>query len=82
MVNTVFLEKLSNELNNIIKNSPLSDAKKNIDALIQGVFSKMELVSREEFDVQTEVLKTTRDKLKTCEEKLAEIEQLLQKNND
>ena len=82
MVNTVFLEKLSNNLNNIIKNSPVSDAKKNIDALIQGVFAKMELISREEFDIQAEVLKTTRDKLETCEKKLAEIEQLLQKNND
>ena len=82
MLNTAFLEKLSNELNNIIKNSPLPDAKKNIDALIQSAFAKMELISREEFDIQAEILKTTRDKLETCEKKLAEIEKLLQKNNN
>jgi len=38
------------------------------------MFTKMELVTREEFDVQKEVLKRTRQKLEELEKKLSEIE--------
>ena len=54
--------------------SPLPDIEKNIDALLKSMFTKMELVTREEFDVQTEVLKRTRQKLEELENKLSEIE--------
>jgi BMFP domain-containing protein YqiC len=57
-----------------VKDSPLPDIEKNIDALLKGMFTKMELVTREEFDVQTEVLKRTRQKLEELEKKLSEIE--------
>jgi BMFP domain-containing protein YqiC len=57
-----------------VKDSPLPDLEKNIDALLKGMFTKMELVTREEFDVQTEVLKRTRQKLEELEKKLSEIE--------
>jgi BMFP domain-containing protein YqiC len=57
-----------------VKDSPLPDIEKNIDALLKGMFTKMELVTREEFDVQTEVLKRTRQKLEELEKKLFEIE--------
>ena len=57
-----------------MKDSPLPDIEKNIDALLKGMFTKMELVTREEFDVQTEVLKRTRQKLEELEKKLSEIE--------
>ena len=60
-----------------MQESPLGDAEKNINALLQGVFTKMALVSREEFDVQTEVLRNTREQLKRCEEKLAELAETL-----
>lgn len=63
-----------------MKNSPLSDTEKNIHALIQGVFTKMELVSREEFDVQSEVLRITREKLAHMEAKLAELEEQSKEN--
>jgi len=56
-----------------VKDSPLPDIEKNIDALLKGMFTKMELVTREEFDVQTEVLKRTRQKLEELEKKLSEI---------
>jgi BMFP domain-containing protein YqiC len=57
-----------------VKDSPLPDIEKNIDALLKGMFTKMELVTREEFDIQTEVLKRTRQKLEELEKKLSEIE--------
>jgi ubiquinone biosynthesis accessory factor UbiK len=77
MLNSQALNDLSIKIKEILKNSPLGDAEKNIHALIQGAFTKMELVSREEFDVQTEVLRNTREKLILCEAKLAELEVLL-----
>lgn len=77
MLTSQVLNNLSIKIKEIVKSSPLEDMDKNIHALIQGAFTKMALVSREEFDVQTEVLRNTREKLKLCEEKLAELESLL-----
>ena len=68
------INEISSKINEIIKSSPLADIEKNINALIQGAFTKMELVSREEFDVQAQVLCNTREKLATLEVKLAELE--------
>ena len=74
MLNSQVIIDLSNKIKEILKNSPLSDADKNIHALIQGMFTKMELVSREEFDVQAEVLRNTREQLVALETKLIELE--------
>ncbi|QDD12989.1 accessory factor UbiK family protein [Candidatus Methylopumilus rimovensis] len=74
MLNNEKLKEISNKIREIVKDSPLPDIEKNIDALLKGMFTKMELVTREEFDVQTEVLKRTRQKLEELEKKLSEIE--------
>jgi ubiquinone biosynthesis accessory factor UbiK len=77
----VFLQELSIKIKGLIKNSPAGDLDRNIHALIQGALTKMELISREEYDVQTEVLKHTREKLNALEKKLEAIEDLLQKSH-
>ena len=74
MLNNEKLKEISNKIREIVKDSSLPDIEKNIDALLKGMFTKMELVTREEFDVQTEVLKRTRQKLEELEKKLSEIE--------
>ena len=74
MLNNEKLREISNKIREIVKDSPLPDIEKNINALLKGMFTKMELVTREEFDVQTEVLKRTRQKLEELEKKLSEIE--------
>ena len=74
MLNNEKLREISNKIREIVKDSPLPDIEKNIDALLKGIFTKMELVTREEFDVQKEVLKRTRQKLEELEKKLSEIE--------
>ena len=71
---TEFLNEISSNIKEIVNSSPLADMDKNIHALIQSAFTKMELVSREEFDVQAEVLRNTREKLVLLEKKLAELE--------
>ena len=77
MFNSEKIDEISSKINGMIKSSPLVDVEKNINALIKSAFTKMELVSREEFDVQAEVLRNTREKLVLLEEKLAELEEKL-----
>jgi BMFP domain-containing protein YqiC len=67
------LNEISNKIKEVVQDSPLGDAEKNIHALLQSVFTKMELVSREEFDVQAAVLRSTREKLDALEKQLAEL---------
>ena len=74
MLNNEKLNEISNKIREIVKDSPLPDIEKNIDALLKGMFTKMELVTHEEFDIQTEVLKRTRQKLEELVKKLSEIE--------
>jgi len=50
------------------------DLEKNFRAAIQGALGKMDLVTREEFDVQSEVLARTRAKVDALEKEIAELE--------
>lgn len=79
MINASVFNDLSNKIKELIESGPTSDLNKNIHALIQGALTKMELVSREEYDVQVEVLRQTREKLDALEKKLTSLEQSIQK---
>ena len=74
MFNSEKLNEISNKIREIVNASPIADVEKNINALLKGALTKMELVTREEFDVQAEVLRNTREKLSLLEEKLTELE--------
>tara|TARA_R110002111_G_scaffold251121_1_gene315490 strand:- start:187 stop:438 length:252 start_codon:yes stop_codon:yes gene_type:complete len=52
-----------------------ADVEKNIRSALSGMFAKLDLVTREEFDVQTQVLQRTREKLEALEQKVAQLEQ-------
>ncbi len=81
MISTEKLNEISNKIKEVVSGSPLGDVEKNMHALLKGVFTKMELVSREEFEVQAEVLRNTRQKLEQLEIKLAALEALAQANS-
>ena len=68
------INEISNKIREIVSGSPIADVEKNINALIKGALTKMELVTREEFDIQAEVLHNTREKLTLLEKKLIELE--------
>jgi ubiquinone biosynthesis accessory factor UbiK len=53
------------------------ELQKNFRAVLQGTFSQMNIVSREEFDVQREVLARTRAKLEALEALVADLEKQL-----
>lgn len=74
MKNLPFIEDLSLKIRESLKNSPAGDLEKNIHALLQSAFTKLALVSREEFDVQAEVLRQTQEKLNALEKQLSALE--------
>ena len=54
-----------------------TDVEQKVRQVIQGQLNKLDMVGREEFDVQTQVLLRTRQKLTAMEQKLAELEEKL-----
>ena len=70
MIDKSKIQEISDKVSKIIENSPISDIEENINALLQSTFTKLDLISREEFDVQTQVLKRTRLKLEDLEKKI------------
>ena len=74
MLDSQKLNEISNKIKEVVSSSPLGDVEKNLTALLKGMFTKMELVTREEVEVQAEVLRNTRQKLELLEARLAELE--------
>jgi BMFP domain-containing protein YqiC len=73
-MNAKLIDDLNERINAFLRNTPAADAQKNLKALLTQAFTKMDLVTREEFDIQSQVLARTREKLTTLEARLAEIE--------
>jgi len=74
MIDPKVFEEFSARLGSIIAASPIADIEKNARALLSSFFAKLDLVSREEFDIQAQVLLRTREKLKALEERVAKLE--------
>lgn len=58
------------------------DLEKNFKAILQGFFSELDLVSREEFEVQKKVLLRTREKLERLEKRVEALERALQERSE
>lgn len=69
-----FFDELQGKLNQILENSPAKDIEKNVKAMMAQGFAKLDLVTREEFDIQAQVLAKTRAKLEALEHRLAALE--------
>lgn len=74
MLNQKVLDEIGTKVNELLAQSPVKDVEKNLRVLLAGVFARLDLVTREEFDVQKEVLKRTREKLTALETRVAELE--------
>lgn len=80
MITTEFLDDLAQKLTGVLPSavtSLRSDMEKTIRGILQQTFTKLDLVTREEFDVQAEVLAQTRIKL----EKLLQQVEALEKHS-
>lgn len=69
-----FFTDLQGKINQAIASSPAKDIEKNVKAMMTQGFSKLDLVTREEFDIQAQVLAKTRAKLDALEKRIAELE--------
>jgi len=74
MLDPRILEDLGSRLSALFAASPAADIEKNVRALLASVFAKLDLVSREEFDIQAQVLQRTREKLKALEARIERLE--------
>ena len=73
MFDSKFFEELSAKISGMIAASPAKDIEKNVKTMMMSMFAKLDLVTREEFDVQRKVLERTREKLDAIEAQLARM---------
>ncbi len=69
-----FFNDLQSKVSQAIENSPAKDIEKNVKSMMTQGFAKLDLVTREEFEIQAQVLAKTRAKLEALEARLAELE--------
>jgi BMFP domain-containing protein YqiC len=74
MFNPKFFDDISAKLSEAVANSPAKDFEKNARALLAQGFSKLDLVTREEFDIQTQLLARTQQKLVALQAQVTELE--------
>jgi BMFP domain-containing protein YqiC len=74
MENKNFFNDVQAKINQALENSPAKDIEKNVKAMMSQGFAKLDLVTREEFDIQAQVLAKTRAKLDALELRMAELE--------
>ncbi len=75
MLKQKLAQEVAGKVSEILAFSPAKDVEKNLKASLAAWLAKLDLVSREEFDVQTQVLARTREKLQALEARLARLEQ-------
>jgi len=74
MLDPKIFEDFGARMSALLANGPAADLEKNAKALLGGFFDKLDLVTREEFDVQAQVLARTRQKLKELEARVEALE--------
>ena len=76
-MDTGFIDDIARRLTRALPQSARelqSDLEKNFRAILQSSFAKLDLVTREEFEVQAQVLARTRARLEALEKRVAELE--------
>lgn len=73
MLDPKIIEEIGSKIEAAVKNSPVKDIEKNVRLVMSGVFNKLELVTRDEFDVQAQVLLRTRERLEKLEAAVAAL---------
>ena len=68
------LDEIAAKLSDAVANSPIKDFEKNARALLAQGFAKLDLVTREEFDIQAQLLSRTQEKLAELEARVIALE--------
>ena len=77
MIDPKVFEEFSNRMSALLAASPAADIEKNMRSMMSGFFTKLDLVTREEFDIQSQVLAKTREKLEALEAQVSTLEKQL-----
>lgn len=75
MLKQKLVTEMADRVAGVFAVSPARDMEKNLKASLSAWLSRLDLVTREEFDVQAQVLARTRQQLQALEARLARIEQ-------
>jgi BMFP domain-containing protein YqiC len=73
-MNEKIFADLSARLAELAASNPAKDLQKNFQGMLSSAFSRLDLVSREEYDVQAQVLQRAREKLAALEARVVELE--------
>lgn len=74
MLDTKILDEIGGRINKLVSETPAGDLEKNLRSLLQSLFFRLDLVTREEFDAQSQVLLRAREQLNALELKVKELE--------
>lgn len=74
MIDKRLFDELNDRMAEALRQSPAADLEKNLRAMLASWFDRLELVSREDFDVQRKLLERAQSKLAELETRLAEVE--------
>jgi hypothetical protein len=74
MLNAETLDEITRKIGKAIEASPAKDLQKNVRAMLQSNLARLDLVTRDEFALQTQLLLRTREKLEAMEARVAELE--------
>ncbi|MDD4880176.1 MAG: accessory factor UbiK family protein [Gallionellaceae bacterium] len=74
MLKQKLLDEVSARISDVMAASPARDVEKNLKASLAGLLARLDLVTREEFDVQAQVLAQAREQLQALEARLVRLE--------
>ncbi len=69
-----WLDEVQKNLSDLVARSPAADLQRNVKVMLNDAFGRLDLVTREEFDVQMELLARTRAKVDALEAQLNRLE--------
>lgn len=75
--NQKLFDELGDKISQAVNQGPFKDIEHNLRALVQSTLQKLDIVTREEFDVQQEVLLRTREQIVALEARVTELEKMI-----
>jgi BMFP domain-containing protein YqiC len=72
MERQAFLQDVQQRIAELVRSSPAADLERNVKAMLAQTFQRMELVTREEFEVQLETIARLRRRVEALEAQLSD----------
>ncbi len=72
-----WFEEFQKNISDLIARSPAADIERNVKAFMGQAFNKMDLITRDEFDIQVDMLKRVQERAARLEEQMQQLEQRL-----